>query len=175
MAISPLALKTSSSARIHSKMRRSPFTRGSYTLKCLIYLLRAVIAAPTILSAHESVSFDSAVETPLFDYETVQLTDAALERTEASHETATISKRVAFAPIIESQLHPRNSSRKCKVFPGDQEWPSDSEWSTINDVLGGALISTIPLASPCYTNWGNYDNEKCAAITAGWSISSAEL
>ena len=148
--------------------------RGSYALKCLIYL-RAVIATPTILPARESVPFDSAVETPLFDCETVQLTDAALERIKVSHETAKISKRLAFAPIIESQLLPQNSSRKCKVFPGDQEWPSDSEWSAFNDVLGGALISTIPLASPCYTNWGNYDSEKCAAITAGWSISSAKL
>ncbi|KAF1993794.1 FAD/FMN-containing isoamyl alcohol oxidase-like protein MreA [Amniculicola lignicola CBS 123094] len=52
----------------------------------------------------------------------------------------------------------------CKVFPGDADWPSDDTWGRLNGLLGGALIPTVPLAAPCYQNWGVYDKEKCAVI-----------
>lgn len=82
----------------------------------------------------------------------------------------------------------------CKVFPGDAKWPSDKDWSTLNDTLNGALIRTIPLAAPCYAG-PNYvsrhqrigsrmlidtdtdaiqDANRCSYVTANWANSTLQ-
>lgn len=58
------------------------------------------------------------------------------------------------------------------AFPGDPMWPSDIVWDVFDLLLGGALIKTKPLASPCYTDFGDYDAEQCEWLTANWSNDS---
>lgn len=55
-------------------------------------------------------------------------------------------------------------SAGCKIFPGDKQWPIDSQWSTFNGTLGGVLIKGVPPAIVCYA--GTYDAAQCAAVTA---------
>jgi hypothetical protein len=57
---------------------------------------------------------------------------------------------------------------KCKLWPGDADWPSDTRWNAFNSSLGGALIKGIPPASYCYPGDG-FDGAKCAAARAGFS------
>ncbi len=63
---------------------------------------------------------------------------------------------------------PGGGAPKCKAFPGDPSWPSQSVWNKFNSTLGGALIKTVPLAAPCYVNWPQYNAAVCADITARW-------
>lgn len=56
------------------------------------------------------------------------------------------------------------SSRPCKVFPGDERWPSDCIWTQFNSTLGGVLIKGVPPAIVCYKE--SYDGAKCASMVA---------
>ncbi|KAI1633251.1 FAD binding domain-containing protein [Biscogniauxia mediterranea] len=61
----------------------------------------------------------------------------------------------------------------CKTFPGEGVMFPGLITSRVFDLLlGGKLIQTKPLASPCYSDYGNQDAEKCAEITAEWSNDS---
>ncbi|KAI1806734.1 hypothetical protein F4811DRAFT_508990, partial [Daldinia bambusicola] len=62
--------------------------------------------------------------------------------------------------------------RHCRCFPGDHCWPSLDEWADFNKTVGGKLISTVPVASPCHDDFPGvgYDSDKCAQIRANWEI-----
>ncbi|KAK7750865.1 hypothetical protein SLS62_007264 [Diatrype stigma] len=61
----------------------------------------------------------------------------------------------------------------CRCFPGDACWPSPAEWAAFNSTLGGRLIATVPLASPCHDDdfggASSYDADRCAAIQSAWA------
>lgn len=61
-------------------------------------------------------------------------------------------------------------SRTCRCYPGDQCWPSAAEWDSFNQTLGGKLVRTVPVASPCHDTFPGvrYDNATCADIQANW-------
>jgi hypothetical protein len=49
---------------------------------------------------------------------------------------------------------------KCKVAPGNPEWPSTEEWERFNRTLGGALLKPIPPGAACYQG-PHQDADKC--------------
>lgn len=61
-------------------------------------------------------------------------------------------------------------SRTCRCYPGDQCWPSATDWESFNQTLGGKLIRTVPIASPCHDTFPGvkYDAATCANIQANW-------
>lgn len=60
--------------------------------------------------------------------------------------------------------------RTCRCFPGDRCWPSASDWDAFNQTLGGKLIPTVPIASPCHGTFPGvtYDAATCTDIQANW-------
>lgn len=99
--------------------------------------------------------------TKLFDFEKAQLTEDILSKLDGVFQ---------FDNGDDVKLNGRGSA-ECKVFPGDSAWPSDAEWAKFGEAVGpGALIKTVPLASPCY-NGPLYDAAKCASLTANWTNS----
>lgn len=59
----------------------------------------------------------------------------------------------------------------CKYLPGDDGWPSQSQWDQLNSTVGGRLIQTIPLGSVCHsTGFGNYDADACKALQDEWTL-----
>ncbi|KAI1866703.1 uncharacterized protein JN550_007556 [Neoarthrinium moseri] len=82
---------------------------------------------------------------PLFEYESSHLDEQSLGNFGVRR------------PVLDSG--------ECRTFPGEADWPSDQEWDSFDDLLGGALIPTVPIGAPCYQNWGVFDKEKCAAVT----------
>ncbi|RYP14120.1 hypothetical protein DL767_010428 [Monosporascus sp. MG133] len=110
---------------------------------------------PAAISMSSDLSVSGA---PWFDYETVQLTDEVLRSIGQSEPVANYAHLFAF------DSGPTLPSGACRTFPGDAEWPSALEWDAFNALLGGALIPTVPLAAPCYGNWGVYDSARCAAV-----------
>ncbi|RAO72946.1 uncharacterized protein BHQ10_008958 [Talaromyces amestolkiae] len=64
----------------------------------------------------------------------------------------------------------RDSSAACKAFPGDSAWPTDTIWSVLDLLLGGnALIKSVPVAAPCYSDWDQYNTDECVDITSQWN------
>ncbi|KAK2591115.1 hypothetical protein QQS21_011203 [Conoideocrella luteorostrata] len=62
--------------------------------------------------------------------------------------------------------------KTCRCFPGDTCWPSLKDWNAFNETVGGKLIATIPIASPCHDDFGGvaFDGPECARIQENWSI-----
>ncbi|KAI1342467.1 hypothetical protein F5Y15DRAFT_305110 [Xylariaceae sp. FL0016] len=56
----------------------------------------------------------------------------------------------------------------CKVFPGDDAWPSDDVWETLSLLTDGAVISTVPLGAACYDG-EHYDAQTCQNVLANWT------
>lgn len=98
----------------------------------------------------------------LFDFEKAQLTEDILSKLDDVFQ---------FDNGDDVKLNGRGAGADCKVFPGDSAWPSDAAWAKFGKAVGpGALIKTVPLASPCY-NGPLYDAAKCDALTANWTNS----
>ncbi|RYP80263.1 hypothetical protein DL769_002565 [Monosporascus sp. CRB-8-3] len=114
------------------------------------------------------VASESLAGTPYFEYETWQLTDQVLERIRDDPDAAEYASLFDFDGSVSTGNHPSSRPPRCRVFPGDEDWPSERKWKIFNKLLGNALIPTTPLAAPCYSNWGVYDAAKCEAITANW-------
>lgn len=108
----------------------------------------------------------------LFDFEKYQLTDnvlAKLTKYGLSEQSA-----VSFAQLPQ-HLATRQSNAsvpKCKTYPGDPEWPSEAAWRLFDVLLGRRLIKTVPEASLCYPEWGQYSAAACESLTASWNNST---
>ncbi|KXH29855.1 FAD-dependent monooxygenase [Colletotrichum nymphaeae SA-01] len=60
----------------------------------------------------------------------------------------------------------------CKTTPYDTTWPSDSDWTALNQSVGGALIKTRPVASSCYDGNPFSSTLTCDTVDDGWSSSA---
>jgi hypothetical protein len=120
-----------------------------------------LLAAPGAASAGTKASSASDAGVPLFKSETVQLTEKSL----SPNQTALFG----FGKNASRPSTPHKG--QCRLLPGDKSWPSDSVWGQFDDLLGGALIKTVPLAAACYPSWPEYDVDKCKNVTADWTVS----
>jgi len=75
----------------------------------------------------------------------------------------------AFSAIQHDQ---KTRNQPCKTYPGEPDWPSDEMWRLLNDLLGGALIKTVPEASICYYDWGGGAGTLCQGLTDSWPNST---
>ena len=67
----------------------------------------------------------------------------------------------------------------CRFIPSDPDWPSEQQWASLNKTVGGRLIATVPIGSPCYHSTydvtaqkyhlSTYDEAACAAVKKGWN------
>ncbi|KAL2176126.1 uncharacterized protein P884DRAFT_203808 [Thermothelomyces heterothallicus CBS 202.75] len=71
-----------------------------------------------------------------------------------------------FTALSFGDLHKAISAPlpRCKAFPGDPTWPSESEWARLNETLEGALLQPLPPASVCYSKSPNFDSEACSFL-----------
>ncbi|KAJ5375636.1 FAD-binding type 2 [Penicillium concentricum] len=71
----------------------------------------------------------------------------------------TLASLVALAvPAIASDCH---------CLPGDSCWPAPSAWTSLNHTVGGRLVATVPIGTPCHAP--NYDAAACSALKADWN------
>ncbi|OHW97961.1 FAD binding domain-containing protein [Colletotrichum incanum] len=61
----------------------------------------------------------------------------------------------------------------CKCFPGDSCWPATAQWDALNTTVGGNLIATVPLGSPCHDP--TYDAATCATLQSQWQQSEIHM
>lgn len=107
---------------------------------------------------------------PLFDSETIQLTDNVVAALRQNSDFADYASLVEFEDSANSTLSMRTRrarrALRCKTMPGDDLYPSKAEWDVFDKLLGGALEKIVPIASPCYkdSEYDNYDAAKCATL-----------
>jgi hypothetical protein len=58
------------------------------------------------------------------------------------------------------------STPACKTFPGDKAWPSKAEWDAFNRTVGGRLVATVPLGTPCHG--AGFNNATCESLKSQW-------
>jgi hypothetical protein len=61
-------------------------------------------------------------------------------------------------------------NQRCKVYPGDWNWPSELAWETLNKLTDNRLLQPSPQASVCYDG-PLYNGAKCEEMTATWNRS----
>lgn len=54
----------------------------------------------------------------------------------------------------------------CHCLPGDDCWPSISQWNALNSSVAGRLIATVPIGAPCHEP--GFDALACAQLQQGW-------
>ncbi|KAK1999626.1 FAD binding domain-containing protein [Colletotrichum falcatum] len=67
----------------------------------------------------------------------------------------------------------RSSTGECKYLPGDAGWPSADAWARLNETVGGRLVATVPLGSPCHGD--AYDAAECARLQDAWLYSEVHM
>ncbi|GAP88681.1 putative FAD binding domain protein [Rosellinia necatrix] len=67
--------------------------------------------------------------------------------------------------------------RKCKNIPGDSNWPSQDEWASLNETIGGNLIATVPLASVCHSQgaFALLNESACDILKGQWDYSEVHF
>ncbi|KID84875.1 6-hydroxy-D-nicotine oxidase [Metarhizium guizhouense ARSEF 977] len=68
--------------------------------------------------------------------------------------------------VCANDLLRSSKSKSCKCFPGDACWPTEQEWTKFNATVGGRLIKTVPLGSPCHDP--HYNDRLCEQLKSSW-------
>ncbi|KAM0797358.1 FAD/FMN-containing isoamyl alcohol oxidase MreA [Usnea florida] len=58
------------------------------------------------------------------------------------------------------------STTECRCYPAEPCWPSPSDWAALNTSVGGRLIATVPLGSPCHDP--TYNATVCKTLQENW-------
>lgn len=136
---------------------------------CLLGVLHAIHSSAAdvanIQPAVAVVDETEAAGAPLHDAERQQLTDDVVSRISSEETTAEYASYFAFEDSPISNATGRTSTASCKSFPGASDWPAVGFWDIFDQLLGKALIPTIPFAAPCYdSEWGEKNETECANI-----------
>lgn len=71
--------------------------------------------------------------------------------------------------LLAAHAYARLGARAtCHCFPGDSCWPAASAWASLNSTVGGRLIATVPIGSPCHDP--NYSATECSALQTQWKL-----
>ena len=82
-----------------------------------------------------------------------------------SQSLTTVSFRMPF--MLLAFFHMLGTwANECRCFPGDSCWPPPASWASLNSSVGGRLIATIPLGSPCHDP--NYNAAVCESLRENW-------
>lgn len=128
----------------------------------------------SLYEAATTVTASSPSAPPLFNGESLQLTEEVLADVAAIIQNETISDMFAFGTEADSSLT-RRTVRRCKAMPGDLLYPINLVWDIFGLLLGrGRLIKGAPLAAVCYPQWPQYNKAKCDSITAQWLTSNLQ-
>ncbi|KAH8722968.1 hypothetical protein GQ44DRAFT_686064 [Phaeosphaeriaceae sp. PMI808] len=61
-----------------------------------------------------------------------------------------------------------NTEYGCKCAPTSKCWPTETQWTSLNSTLNGALIRGVPPGSVCYPDQPNYNIEACKFVASQW-------
>ncbi|PQE07309.1 FAD binding domain-containing protein [Rutstroemia sp. NJR-2017a WRK4] len=65
---------------------------------------------------------------------------------------------------------------QCRCLPSQSCWPSASDWSRFNHTLGGKLVATVPIGSPCHSDkFESYNATQCAELQSVWTLAETHI
>lgn len=141
-------------------------------------LLLASAAGVSSLS-RSSAAARSINTNNLFVEETAQLTDESLSELGSLLNGQSIGlDHATFDQIFgfsKGDSITKRSVGDCKTYAGDFSWPDELVWFAFDFLLGSALLEVPPIASPCYSNWDNYDEALCTSISDGFTDSHLHM
>lgn len=151
----------------HSGLKRLSVGR-SFSVAALLSLCINVVPAAT----HASPGFSPFAERSLaarrlFECERLQLRDNVIPDFIRHHE----HDSQGFWPFnfgSHARRQAADEDGRCKTYPGDLDWPSESNWARFNELAGGVVFKAVPEASVCFPSWPGSSTEKCAALTESW-------
>lgn len=111
-------------------------------------------------------------DTTLLPEETIQLTESALAQSVYELSRQFGNRNIPTVFHFASNASSKRATSRCKTYADDSLWPTEWVWQIFDVLLGGALLEVPPIASPCYTNWGNYDAATCQSISDGFTNSN---
>jgi hypothetical protein len=65
-----------------------------------------------------------------------------------------------------------SASPACKVTPHDAEWPTQSEWASLNSSIDHKLLNTVPVASSCWNGNPFGSPVNCSNVKSDWENAS---
>ncbi|KAI5864003.1 FAD-binding domain-containing protein [Durotheca rogersii] len=134
----------------------------------------AVATEQNVAPAVETVDIDAASSgIGYFPYESSQLTGDVIAN--LTNYNLSDIELFDFGGAEEEAPAQKRAARVCKTYPGDRNWPSPPAWTLLRILLGGSLIEGVPAAAPCYSNWPQYNQAKCAEITSKWQTPQFQL
>ncbi|KAM0119401.1 hypothetical protein ACP6JC_003914 [Aspergillus fumigatus] len=74
----------------------------------------------------------------------------------------------ALATLVALASAKGSKGAQCRCLPGDSCWPSPASWAALNSTVGGRLVATVPIGSPCHDP--TYDAAACAALRDAWNL-----
>ncbi|OLN97221.1 putative FAD-linked oxidoreductase-like protein 3 [Colletotrichum chlorophyti] len=84
---------------------------------------------------------------------------------------------LAFSDFVAASCsngnEPNSTAASCKYLPGDAGWPSAETWAQLNETVGGRLVATVPLGSPCHGE--AYNQTECARLQDAWLYSEVHM
>ena len=122
----------------------------------------------SISPAAETITTTSTpANVPLFDIETIQLTDDVVSELHSNPDVSKYASLFEFGDANSATVRSRRAqAQRCKTMPGDALYPSKLVWSIFDRLSGDALEPIVPIGSPCYRDsiYNNYDAERCASL-----------
>ena len=73
---------------------------------------------------------------------------------------------LCIASQVQGGVIADRASSSCRCLPGDSCWPSQQHWDNLNKTVGGRLIATTPLGSPCHDP--AYNAAQCSSLQEQW-------
>ncbi|KAF1972634.1 FAD binding domain-containing protein [Bimuria novae-zelandiae CBS 107.79] len=70
--------------------------------------------------------------------------------------------------ILITSVLGSSSRTDCKCAPDSDCWPSELDWTTLNETLAGAVIRGVPPGAVCYPDQASYDESACATVRSQW-------
>lgn len=127
------------------------------------------IIASVAPAAETVTSTSTPANVPLFEVETVQLTDDVVAELQNNPDVAEYAPLFEFGDANQTaavRLRRAQGIQRCKTMPGDALYPNKLIWSVFDKLSGGALEPIVPIGSPCYREsaYNNYDAERCAFL-----------
>ncbi|KAG0648444.1 FAD-linked oxidoreductase ZEB1 [Hyphodiscus hymeniophilus] len=74
--------------------------------------------------------------------------------------------KLAFISVLVQGSIILATASSCRCLPGDSCWPTTKEWKALNTTVGGRLVATVPLGSPCHDP--KYNGTECAILQSQW-------
>ncbi|KAF2102107.1 FAD-binding domain-containing protein [Rhizodiscina lignyota] len=62
-----------------------------------------------------------------------------------------------------------SAAAQCKLTTQHDSWPTEADWSALNNSISGQLIQTVPVASSCWPGNPFNSNVDCATVRSNWT------